>query len=223
MNLTNPPERAQQFRAESYPESERARDLGLTCDADDGFRRTGLFSDYPPGGPSQSLTPVVMQNAKENPKLSSESNQRISDLLTLKPAEPTIDQIRMGDQSDTESGALFSECPQDFTSQVTSEFTEEEEEMEPDFLLEVKMEEEEEEEQEEQPEQPEQPESVIRDTGKKTKKSKKKEVHDVEVHWTEEPPELQEIIDMSSFTDGIYICEVSQAAQIFSLISWKYL
>ena len=223
MNVINPLSELE--RAQQQLQTERERDLGRTCNEDgDGFRKTELFSDYPPG-PSHTLTPVVMQNAKENPGLStgrvsesaeipSESNQRISDLLTLtlKPAEPSIDQIRMGDQSDTESGAFFSECPQE-----TPEFAEEEE-MEPDFLLEVKMEEEEE-------ELPEQPEGVIRDTGKKTKKSKKKEalaqrsVHDVEVHWTEEPPELQEIIDMSSFTDGIYICEVSQAAQIFSLIS----
>ena len=217
MNITDPleRERAQHFHAKSYPESER--DLSLSRD-DDGFRRTELFSDYPPG-PSQSLTPVMMQNAKENPGLStareseiaeipSESNHRISDLLTLRSAEPTTAQIRMGDdqslrsETDTESEALFSDCPQDPTSQETPGFTEEEE-MEPDFLLDVKMEVEEEEEEEPL-------EKVIRNTGRKSKKKKALAL---------ETPELEEMIDMSSFTDGIYICEVSQAAQMSNIFS----
>ena len=145
----------------------------LSCDEDlqNGSRETELFYGYNPG---HSLTPVVMQNAKENPGLStattadfrgsdsanmlSETNHRTSDLVTLEPTQPTKDQCRQ----DSDSGAMFSQYLEDQTAQ-------DEGEGEPDFLLEVKMEE------EEDPEQ----------------------------------PELQDIIDMSSFTDGIYICEVS--------------
>ena len=144
-------ERTQQFQYERYS------DGGLTCH-DDGFRRTEIFADYPPG-PSQSLTPVVLQSATENPSLStattdefterrsaemlSESDHQLSDLFTLEPAIPSLDQSRM---------------------------EAEEEEAETDFLppVEVKIE------GEEQP----------------------------------ETPGLEEMIDLSSFTDGIYICEV---------------
>ena len=177
MNNTNPLsqlEKAEQVRTESYRGSERGSASGLTCNGD-GFRKTELFSDYPPGA-SQSLTPVVMQNAKEIPGLSisattdvfresgsadinmlSESHHQISHFLTLQPA---LDQSRMGDQpsqEDQEEG---------------------EEGLEQDFLMEVKL----------------------------------------------ETPELEEMIDMSSFTEGIYICEVSRdifQQNIFKL-SMKY-
>ena len=166
MNESNPLsalEKPQQFQAERYHGS------------DGGFCGTELYSDYLPG-PYNSLTPVVLENAKEIPGLStatsqianmsSESNHEISDFLTLQTAQPITDQNTLGEQifrSETQNGApLVSDHHQEQqTSQDTPEFAETE--AEEDFLLEVKIEE-------------------------------------------EEPPE--EIIDMSSFTDGIYICEV---------------
>ena len=91
----------------------------------------------------------------------SESNRRITDLLTLEPAIPSLDQIRM--RSETDSGAVI--------SQETPGFAEEEdEEAERDFLPQVEVK--------------------------------------IEGEEQVETPELEEMIDLASFTDSIYICEV---------------
>ena len=72
-----------QLHQESTEHFQAERDFPLTCD-DDGFRKTELFSDYQPG-PSHSLAPVVMQNAKHNPGLSSATTDEFRESHSLAP------------------------------------------------------------------------------------------------------------------------------------------
>ena len=98
-------ESAHQFQSEILPSPGH----------DDGFRRTGSFSDYPTVPSHLGLSTAITTS------LLSESNHQLSDLLTLEPAIPPIEKSSSGDQ----------------TSQKTPRFTEES-----DFLppVEVKIE-----------------------------------------------------------------------------------
>ena len=102
-------EDAHQFQTEIFPSPGH----------DNGFRRTGSFSDYPPVPSHLGLSTAITTS------ILSESNHQLSDLLTLEPAIPPIEKSSSGDQ----------------TSQKTPRFTEEKEE-ESDFLppVEVKIE-----------------------------------------------------------------------------------